>query len=78
MIEPWKAWHDVINLEFVIYVMMFQFQFYLSLFHVLYFMSIFAYISCIVRDLGALGVAQKILVVGSLQINDMFTTISWV
>ena len=37
--------------------MMFQFHFYLSLFHVLYIMSIFACIFCIVRDLGALGVA---------------------
>ena len=39
-IEPLKAWHDVINLEFIIYLMMFQFPFYLSLFHVLYLMSI--------------------------------------
>ena len=30
--------------------------FYLSLFFVLYFMSIIAYIFCIVRDLGALGI----------------------
>ena len=36
-IEPLKAWHDVINLKFIIYLMMFQFYFYLSLFHVLYF-----------------------------------------
>ena len=40
--------------------MMFQFHFYLSLFDVLYFMSIIAYIFCIVRDLGALGIAKKI------------------
>ena len=60
MIEPLKAWHDVINLEFIIYLMMLQFHFYLSLFHVLYFMSILAHIFCIVCDLGALGVAQKI------------------
>ena len=59
-IEPLKGWHDVINLEFIIYLMMFQFNFYLSLFHVLYFMSILAYIFCIVCDLDALGVAQKI------------------
>ena len=39
---------------------MFQFHFYLSLFHVLYFMSILVYIFCIVRDLGALGVALEI------------------
>ena len=53
--------------------MIFQFQFYLSLFHVLYFMSILACIFCIVLDLGTLGVAQKIYVMGSLQINDLFT-----
>ena len=40
--------------------MMFQFHFYLSLFHVLYFVSILTCIFCIVRDLSALGVAQKI------------------
>ena len=39
---------------------MFQFHFYLSLFHALYIMSILAYIFCIVHDLGALGVIQKI------------------
>ena len=39
IIEPLKTWHDVIHLEFGIYLMMFQFYFYLSLFHVLYFMS---------------------------------------
>ena len=59
-IEPLKAWHDVINLEFIIYLMMFKFHFDLSLFHVLYFMSIPIYIFCIVCDLCALGVAQKI------------------
>ena len=59
-IEPLKAWHNVIKLEFIIYLMMFQFHFYLSSFHVLYFMSIVTCIFCIVRDLGALGVAQKI------------------
>ena len=55
--EPLKAWHDVMKLKFIIYLMMFQFHFYLSSFHVLYFMSIVAYIFCIVRDLGALEVA---------------------
>ena len=59
-IKPLKAWHDVINLEFIIYLMMFQFHFNISLFHVLHFMSILAYIFCIVHDLGALGVAHKI------------------
>ena len=47
-IEPLKARHDVINLDSVIYLMMFQFHFYLSLFHVLYFLSILVYIFCIV------------------------------
>ena len=60
MIEPLKVWHDVINLEFIIYLMMLQFHFYLSLFHILYFMSILVCIFCILRDLGALGVASKI------------------
>ena len=59
-IEPLKAWHNVIDLEFIIYLMMFQFHFYLSLFHVLYFTRIFVYIFCIVCDLDALGVVQKI------------------
>ena len=45
---------------------MFQFHFYLSLFHVLYFMSILVYFFCIVRDLGALEVTQKIQIMGSL------------
>ena len=57
--------------------MMFQFHFYLSLFHVLYFMSILACIFCIIRDLGTLGVAQKIQVMGSLQIDDLFIVDSW-
>ena len=57
---PIPTWHDVINLEFIIYLMMFQFHFYLSLFYVLYFMSILVYIFCIAHDLGALRVAQKI------------------
>ena len=59
-IEPLKAWHDVINLEFISYLMMFQFHSYLSLFHVLYFMRILICVFYIVRDLGTLGVAQKI------------------
>ena len=58
--EPLKAWHGVINVEIIIYLMMFQFHCYLSLFHVLYFMSIITCIFYIVRDLGALGLAQKI------------------
>ena len=60
MIEPSKAWHDVINLEFISYLMMFRFRSYLSLFYVLYFMRILTYVFCIVHDLGALGVTQKI------------------
>ena len=52
---------------------MFPFHFYLSLFHVLYFMSIPPCIFCIVRYLAALGIAQKIKVMGSLQIDDLFT-----
>ena len=60
MTESLKVWHDVIKLEFIIYLMMFQFHFYLSSLHVLYFMSIVAYIFCIVCDLGSLGVAHKV------------------
>ena len=56
-IEFLKARYDVINLEFIIYLMMFQFHFYQSLFHVLYFMSILTCIFCIVHELGVLGVA---------------------
>ena len=58
--------------------MMFQFHFYLSLFHVLYFMNILACIFCVVRELGTLGVAQQIYVMGSLHMDDLFTTSSWV
>ena len=39
-IEPLKAWHYLINLEFIISLMMFQLHSYPSLFHVLYSMSI--------------------------------------
>ena len=42
--------------------MIFQFYFYLSLFHALHFISILTFIFCIVRELGALGVARKIQV----------------
>ena len=35
-----KIWYDVIDLEFVIYLMIFRFYFYLFWFHVLYFISI--------------------------------------
>ena len=52
-IEPLKAWYDVINLEFIIYLMMFQFHYCPSLLHVLYSMSILALTFCIVHDLGA-------------------------
>ena len=52
-IEPLKAWHDVINLEFIIYLMIIQFHYYPSLFHVLYCMTILALTFCIIHDLGA-------------------------
>ena len=39
-IDLLRAWYDVIDLEFIIYLMIFLFHFYLSLFHLLYFMSI--------------------------------------
>ena len=32
---------------------------------------------CIVHDLDALGVVQKIQVMGFLQVDDLFTTDSW-
>ena len=51
--ELLKAWHDVIDLEFLIYLMVFQFHFYLSLFHALHFMSILVYIFCSVCDMSA-------------------------
>ena len=38
----------------------------------------FPNISCIVYDLGALKVARKIQVMGSLQVDDLFTTDLWV
>ena len=52
-VEPLKEWHDVINLEFIIYLIMFKFHCYPSLFHVLYSMSILVSTFCIVHDLGA-------------------------
>ena len=51
--ELLKAWHDAIDLEFLIYLMVFQFHFCLSLFHALHFMSILVYIFCSVCDLSA-------------------------
>ena len=42
MIEPLKVWHGITNLEFIIYLMVFQFHFSLSLVHALYFMNILA------------------------------------
>ena len=41
-------------------------------------MSILAYIFYIVCDLGALGVAQKIQVIGSLQLDDLFIVGLWI
>ena len=57
MEESRRGMKNEINLELVIYLIMFQFHFYLFLFHVLYLMSIIACIFYIVCDLGALGVA---------------------
>ena len=51
MIEPLKVWHNIINLEFIIYLVIFSLHFYLSLFHVLYFMSVQFCISYIIHDL---------------------------
>ena len=48
-------------------------HFYLSYFHALYLVSTLDCIFYIVRDLGALGVAQKMQVTSSLQIGDLFT-----
>ena len=68
-----NAWHDVTNLKFIIYLIIFQWHFYLSLFHTLYFMSIPTYISCIVHDLSVLWVVWKVQVMTSLQVADLFT-----
>ena len=79
-IEPLKAWHGVIYLEFIIYLMIFQFHF-LSIFIlciVLYEHSRLSFFFFIVCDLGALGVVQKIQVTSFLQIDDLFTIGSWV
>ena len=48
-------------------------HFYLSYFHALYLVSTLDCIFYIVRDLGALGVAQKMQVTSYLQIGDLFT-----
>ena len=61
-IELLKAWHDVINLEFIVYLMMFQFHFYLSLFNVLYFMSILTCIRNCKEDLSHEFFANRWLV----------------
>ena len=53
-------------------------HFYLSYFHALYLVSTPTYIFCIVHDLGAIGVAWKIQVMDSLQIDDLFMIDSWV
>ena len=67
-IEPLKVGHDVTNLEFIIYLIIFQFHFYLFLFHALYFINILTYIFCIIPDLVALRVAQKIEVIVSCKL----------
>ena len=40
-------------------------------------MSILAYVSCIIHDLGILGVTRNIQAMGSLEINDLFTSSLW-
>ena len=55
-IEPYKAWHKVTNWDSFI-----NFP-YALIGH----LSIHAHITCIVYNLGALGVAQNIQVMGSL------------
>ena len=59
-IDPLKVWHDVINFCILIFINKFIIHFYLSSFYVLYLISILPCISCIICDLGALGVARKI------------------
>ena len=48
-------------------------HFYLFYFHALYLVSTLDCIFYIVRDLGTLGVAQKMQLTSSLQIGDLLT-----
>ena len=62
--EPLKAWHGVINVEIIIYLMMFQFHCYLSLFHVLYFMYCLHLLHC--TWVGCIRTCTKDLIHGIL------------
>ena len=50
-----------------------MFHLYLSLFNTLYFVSILACNSCIIHELGALGVVRKIQVMSFLQMDNLVT-----
>ena len=76
-IEPLKAWHDITNVKFIVYLTINKLHFYPSLFHVLFFMNILVCIFYIVHDLGVLGVVQKIQVINSLQVDNLFIVGSW-
>ena len=76
-IDLLRAWYDVIDLDFIIYLMIFFFTF-------IYPYSIYCTlwvfppsISYIVHDLVTLRVAQKIWVMGPLQVDDLFAIDSW-
>ena len=73
-IKPLKTWHVVIDLEFIIYKWYFSFPFVCP-YSMHYTLWAFSHnISCIVHDLGVLRVIQKIQVMDSLQVHNLFTT----
>ena len=73
-IKSLKVWHDVTNLKFIIYLMIFQYYFYPFLSHTLYLWAFSPSISYIVNYLSILGVACKTQVISFLQVNNLFTT----
>ena len=57
----------------IIYLIKLLIHFYLSYFHALYLIIIITYIFYILHDLDALGIAWKIQVTDTLQIDNLFT-----
>ena len=62
-----------IDLEFIIYLIIFQFHFYLFLFHAFVLYEHCWLVPLALYMTGALGIARNIQVMGSLQVDDLFT-----
>ena len=70
-----KTWYNITRSDFInIYVMI-----SVSLYYHIYALWLIWAIRfiCIIHELGVLGIAQKIQVMGSLQVDELFITSSW-